>query len=128
MYFNLSNILIHFVLCQYVFIELNAIIILKFLVIISILMKNFFFSKFIWVFIVVASLGVASVFLCTAGYEFINKVVVTTIDTTTASLQVKMVLFRFILQDDYLITFKTFIFVMLYFKQISIMKGIDKKF
>ena len=37
----------------------------------------------------VASLGVASVFLFTAGHEFINKVVVTTIDTTTASLQVR---------------------------------------
>ena len=45
-------------------------------------------SKFIWVCIVMASLGIATFFLCTAGYEFINKVVVTTIDTTTASLQV----------------------------------------
>ena len=57
--------------------------------VILVMTSDFSFSKFIWVFIVVASLGVASVFLCTAGYEFINKVVVTTIDTTTASLQVR---------------------------------------
>ena len=72
---------------------------------ILIMTRNFSFSKFIWVFIVVASLGVASVFLCTAGYEFINKVVVTTIDTTTASLQVRHFLFQNV---DCSIYFKTY--------------------
>ena len=39
--------------------------------------------------IVLASLGVASVFIVTAISDFVDKVVVTTIDTTTASLQVR---------------------------------------
>ena len=45
-------------------------------------------GRYIWMVIVIASLGVASVFIVTAITDFINKFVVTTIDTTTASLQV----------------------------------------
>ena len=52
------------------------------------LIPLYLFSKFVWIFIVVASLGVASLFIFTAGEEFVTKVVVTTIDTTTAPLQV----------------------------------------
>lgn len=45
-------------------------------------------GRLVWLVIVVASLGVASVFLATAAKDFVNRSVVTTIDTTTASLQV----------------------------------------
>ena len=45
-------------------------------------------GRYIWMIIVLASLGVASVFIVTAVSDFVDKVVVTTIDTTTASLQV----------------------------------------
>ena len=45
-------------------------------------------GKIVWLFIVLASLGVASVFLFTQAEDFLNRSVVTTIQTTTASLQV----------------------------------------
>ena len=45
-------------------------------------------GKIEWLFIVLASLGVASVFLFTQAEDFLNRSVVTTIQTTTASLQV----------------------------------------
>ena len=45
-------------------------------------------GKIVWLFIVLASLGVASVFLFTQVEDFLNRSVVTTIQTTTASLQV----------------------------------------
>ena len=45
-------------------------------------------GKKIWLAIVIASLGVAFVFLFTAVRDFMVRSVVTTIDTTTASLQV----------------------------------------
>jgi hypothetical protein len=45
-------------------------------------------GKIVWLVIVMASLGVASLFLATAAKDFANRAVVTTIDTTTASLQV----------------------------------------
>ena len=46
-------------------------------------------GKFVWLVIVLASLGVASVFLRTAVNDFVNRSVVTTIETTTGSLQVR---------------------------------------
>ena len=46
-------------------------------------------GKLVWLVIVVASLGVASVFLATAIVDFMTRSVVTTIETTTASLQVR---------------------------------------
>ena len=46
-------------------------------------------GRYLWMVIVLASLGVASVFIVTAISDFVDKVVVTTIDTTTASLQVR---------------------------------------
>ena len=45
-------------------------------------------GKIVWLFIVLASLGVASVFLFTSTEDFVTRAVVTTIQTTTASLQV----------------------------------------
>ena len=45
-------------------------------------------GRFVWLSIVLASLGVASVFLITAAKDFTTRAVVTTIETTTASLQV----------------------------------------
>ncbi len=47
-------------------------------------------GRIVWLTIVMASLGVASVFLATAAKDFANRAVVTTIDTTTASLQVRL--------------------------------------
>ena len=55
--------------------------------------RNNSHGKAVWLFIVVASLGVASVFLATAVEDFLNRSVVTTIETTTASLQVNKNLF-----------------------------------
>ena len=51
---------------------------------------NFFFKKgrIVWLSIVLASLSVALLFLTTATKDFANRAVVTTIETTTASLQV----------------------------------------
>ena len=43
-----------------------------------------------WLGIVLASLAVASVFLTTATKDFVTRAVVTTIETTTASLQVSL--------------------------------------
>lgn len=54
--------------------------------------RNNSHGKAVWLFIVVASLGVASVFLATAVEDFLNRSVVTTIETTTASLQVNIYL------------------------------------
>ena len=59
--------------------------------------KNFFSyekvkssnGKLVWLVIVVASLGVASIFLATAIVDFMDRSVVTTFETTTASLQVR---------------------------------------
>jgi len=48
-------------------------------------------GRFAWLVIVLASLGVASVFLATAVIDFTRSSVVTTIETTTASLQVRIV-------------------------------------
>ena len=48
-------------------------------------------GKVVWFAIVIASLGVASIFLATAAKDFVNRSVVTTIATTTASLQVCLV-------------------------------------
>ena len=45
-------------------------------------------GQFIWLSIVLASLSVALLFLTTAARDFTNRAVVTTIETTTASLQV----------------------------------------
>ena len=52
-------------------------------------------GKIVWLFIVLASLGVASVFLFTSAEDFVNRAVVTTIQTTTASLQVSALNFWF---------------------------------
>lgn len=46
-------------------------------------------GRLVWMVIVLASLGVASVFLFTAAQDFMTRSVVTTIDTTTASLNVR---------------------------------------
>ncbi len=46
-------------------------------------------GKLVWLVIVVASLGVASIFLATAIVDFMDRSVVTTFETTTASLQVR---------------------------------------
>ena len=43
---------------------------------------------YMWIFIVVASIGVASFFLFTSVLDFTSKYVVTNIDTTTAPLNV----------------------------------------
>ena len=45
-------------------------------------------GKYMWVLIVVASIGVASFFLFTSVDDFTSKYVVTNIDTTTAPLNV----------------------------------------
>ena len=45
-------------------------------------------GKYMWIFIVVASIGVASFFLFTSVHDFTSKYVVTNIDTTTAPLNV----------------------------------------
>ena len=45
-------------------------------------------GKYMWIFIVTASIGVASFFLFTSVDDFTRKYVVTNIDTTTASLHV----------------------------------------
>ena len=59
-------------------------------------------GKIVWLFIVLSSLGVASVFLVTSAEDFVNRAVVTTIQTTTASLQVSalnyLLGFSFLLQ------------------------------
>ena len=47
-------------------------------------------SRFVWVCIVFASVGVATFFLFTSVNDFSNKHVATSIDTTTASLHVCM--------------------------------------
>ena len=49
------------------------------------------YSRASWLSIVIASLSVASVFLTIALKDFTNKAVVTTIETTTASLQVRTI-------------------------------------
>ena len=49
-------------------------------------------GKIVWLGIVLASLGVASIFLATAANDFSNRSVVTTIATTTASLTVSDIL------------------------------------
>ena len=45
-------------------------------------------GRIVWLSIVLASLSVALLFLTTATKDFANRAVVTTIETTTASLQV----------------------------------------
>ena len=45
-------------------------------------------GRIVWASIVLASLAVASLFLATAAKDFVLRSVVTTIETTTASLQV----------------------------------------
>lgn len=45
-------------------------------------------GKYMWILIVVASIGVASFFLFTSVLDFTSKYVVTNIDTTTAPLNV----------------------------------------
>ena len=50
-------------------------------------------SRFVWVCIVFASVGVATFFLFTSVNDFSNKHVATSIDTTTASLHVCMTQF-----------------------------------
>jgi hypothetical protein len=45
-------------------------------------------GKLVWFIIVMASLGVSSVFIVTAARDFVDRTVVTTIETTTAPLQV----------------------------------------
>ena len=45
-------------------------------------------GKYMWILIVVASIGVASFFLFTSVHDFTSKYVVTNIDTTTAPLNV----------------------------------------
>jgi hypothetical protein len=45
---------------------------------------------YMWIFIVVASIGVASFFLFTSVDDFTSKYVVTNIDTTTAPLDVSL--------------------------------------
>ena len=47
-------------------------------------------GQIVWLSIVLASLAVASVFLMTATQDFATRAVVTTIETTTASLQVRI--------------------------------------
>ena len=47
-------------------------------------------GKYMWVLIVVASIGVASFFLFTSVDDFTSKYVVTNIDTTTAPLNVSI--------------------------------------
>ena len=49
------------------------------------------YSRASWLSIVIASLSVASVFLTIALKDFTTKAVVTTIETTTASLQVRTI-------------------------------------
>ena len=50
-------------------------------------------GRAVWLGIVLASLAVASVFLATATKDFATRSVVTTIETTTASLQVRLLSF-----------------------------------
>ena len=45
-------------------------------------------GQIVWLSIVLASLSVALLFLTTAALDFSNRAVVTTIETTTAPLQV----------------------------------------
>jgi hypothetical protein len=52
------------------------------------------YSRASWLCIVIASLSVASVFLTIALKDFTTKAVVTTIETTTASLQVREIKFN----------------------------------
>ena len=52
-------------------------------------LKISFSSKAVWVIIVFSSLTVASFFLATSIVDFVNRSVVTTIESTTASLQVQ---------------------------------------
>ena len=47
-------------------------------------------GRIVWLSIVLASLSVALLFLTTATKDFANRAVVTTIETTTASLQVSL--------------------------------------
>ena len=47
-------------------------------------------GKYMWILIVVASIGVASFFLFTSVHDFTSKYVVTNIDTTTAPLNVSI--------------------------------------
>ena len=49
-------------------------------------------GKYIWMFIVAASIGVASFFIFTSVDDFTSKYVVTNIETTTASLHVSYIL------------------------------------
>ena len=51
-------------------------------------------GQIVWLSIVLASLAVASVFLATATKDFATRAVVTTIETTTASLQVSLKAFK----------------------------------
>ena len=48
-------------------------------------------GRIVWLSIVVASLSVSLFFLTIASIDFTNRAVVTTIETTTASLQVSAV-------------------------------------
>ena len=57
-------------------------------------------GRAVWLGIVLASLAVASVFLTTAAADFATRSVVTTIETTTASLQVRIYLDFFTLISD----------------------------
>ena len=54
-------------------------------------------GRVVWLVIVIASLAVASVFLGTAAIDFMDRSVVTTIETTTASLQVGLLISTFIM-------------------------------
>ena len=47
-------------------------------------------GRVVWFSIVIASLAVASLFLATAAKDFVIRSVVTTIETTTAPLQVSL--------------------------------------
>ena len=56
-------------------------------------------GRIVWLGIVIASMAVASVFLTIALKDFVlNRAVVTTIDTTTASLQVPKQIYIMYLQ------------------------------
>ena len=53
-------------------------------------------GRVVWFSIVLASLAVASLFLATAAKDFVLRSVVTTIETTTGPLQVRLLILKMI--------------------------------
>ena len=59
-------------------------------------------GRVVWFSIVLASLAVASLFLATAAKDFVLRSVVTTIETTTGPLQVRLLILRWYGSDYWL--------------------------